>query len=101
MAPRARGLSGGLNARVVLAADDDPDAVNRRVPECPQAVRRGGVERDRRPWAELVLIETDPHPEVSADDVAVLAPAVADERVLGTVGTVEARAVCVALGCHG
>src|SRR5581483_1421903 len=85
-----RYLVAGSTGRILLsgprigrAADHDPDRLRGLVADRPQPVRRRGVERDRRARAELVLVEPDAHAERPARDVAVLAPAVRDERVVG------------------
>src|SRR6185436_4691686 len=56
-----------------FAADHEPDPVHRLLTEVPQPMRRRRVEPDRVARPELVLLEAELQPQVSGQDVAVLA----------------------------
>src|SRR5690349_14435432 len=73
--------SESADARVALPADDDPDGLDRLVADNPEAVRRRGIECDRVPRGEVILVEADAHAETACDHVRELATAVRDQRV--------------------
>jgi hypothetical protein len=67
---------------VEVAADHEPDGVDRFGALVEEPVGEGGVERDGVAGTQLVLVEADLDDEGARDDVAVLAALVAHQRLV-------------------